>query len=295
MKPTHLLIVPALAILMGFTGCDNGTARNDYPDRSQETKAEADAIRSEGDRREQLIDRDLQQTKTSLAFAKQQNADKARLERERIKLERDQKIQPQEAKKAELEAKAKRECERIDKDAEAKATNAGTEEAAKIRAEAASRAAEVKNENAKEVAEIDADIRAAKQAADMRLANVDEGEAKEQAAIDAKRIEAENKARDERLKVATQTNEKLDRLAKDSADRRERQGSRAATDDRITSAVRQNIARHGERAQDVKIATDNGVVVLSGAVPNETTRREIVKDTEKVSGVVRVEDRIAVH
>ena len=291
MRPTHALIVPALIAVIGLTGC-NDTARGDYPDRSPQTRAEADAIRSDGDRRVQNIDRELQQTQTSLAFTRQQNADKAKLERDQIALERDQKVKPLQAKKAEIEAKSKRECERIEQDAESRAAGANTEEAARIRAEAATKVAQARSDEATQVAEIDTDIREAQQAAQKRLANVDEGEAKMQADVDAKRLAADTKAREQRLKVQEETTAKLDRLAKDSADR---QGDRTETDERITSQVRQNIARHGEPAQKITVATDNGVVQLGGEVSTETVRRAVVTDAQKIDGVVRVDDRIAVH
>ena len=295
MKSINLIIVPALAIVLGITGCDDGSARSDYPDHSQETKAAADAIRSDRERREQAIDRELQQTNTSLAFTRQQNADKARLERERITLERDQKLQPLEAQKADVEAKAKRDCERVDQETAAKLATVNGEEAAKVRAEGDRQIAEIKSSAATKTADVNGNIRTAKQDGATRLAHVDEGEAKEQAALDAKRIEAENKAREARLVVASETTEKLDRLAKDSAQRQEKTNALSASDERITSAVRQDLARHGEHAQGVTIATDQGVVVLGGTVPNESVHREIVTDAGKIKGVVRVEDRIAVH
>jgi len=37
------------------------------------------------------------------------------------------------------------------------------------------------------------------------------------------------------------------------------------------------------------------VVVLSGNVPNDTTRRTLITDAGKISGVVRVDDRLAIH
>lgn len=300
MKPVHLfIIVPALAIALGITGCNDGTARSDYPDQSQETRAEADAIRRDGERQEDIIDRDLQQNVTALSFAQQQNAAKAKLERERIELERDQKVQPLAAKKAEVEAKAKRDMERIDQETSDKVAAATGDDAPRVKAEAASSIAEVKRDAAARVAEIDADIRSANQAAQKRITNVNEGEAKEQADIAAKRAEAERAAREAKLKVKSDTTAKLDRVGKDSADRRDEQRTRDAeareTDERIKSAVQKDLARHGESARGVTVNANNGVVVLGGAVNNDAVRQKVVTDAQRISGVVRVDDRIAVH
>lgn len=300
MKPVHhFFIVPALALALGLTGCNDSTARSDYPDQTQETKAEADAIRRDGDQREAVIERDLQQNLTALSFAQQQNATKAKLERERIALERDQKVQPLEAKKADVEAKAKRDCERIDQETAAKVAAANGDEAVRLKADAATSVAEVKRDASVRVAEIDADIRAANQAAQTRITNVNEGEAKEQADIAAKRAEAERTAREAKLKVKSDTTAKLDRVGKDSAERRDEQRTRDAetreTDARITSAVQKDIAKHGESVRGVTVATERGVVVLSGAVNNDTVKQKVVSDAQRVSGVVRVDDRIAIH
>lgn len=299
MKTATLILVPALALIIGLTGCNDSTARSDYPDRSTETRAEADAIRRDGERREEIIDRDLQQTLTSLAFAEKQNADKAKLERERIEIDRDRKVQPLEAKKAEVEDKAKRECAEIDRETEAKVATVAGDEAAKIKADAASRNAEIKRDSTARVAEIEADIREAKQASQARLANVTEGEAKEQADIAAKRTDAERKAREEKLKVKSDTTAKLDRVGKDSAERREEQRARDADvrekDERITAEVQKDIARHGDSARGVTVTTDNGVVVLGGAVKNDAVRQQVATNAQRISGVVRVDNRIAVH
>ncbi|MBA3697405.1 MAG: BON domain-containing protein [Planctomycetes bacterium] len=299
MKPASLILVPALVLALGLTGCNDNTARSKYPDRSAETKAETDAIRRDGERREEVIDRDLQQTFTALSFSEQQNADKAKLERERIAIERDRKIQPLEAKKAAVEDKAMRDSERIDQETASKTATVAGEEAASIKAEAASRIAEVKRDAAARLAEIEPDIRDARQAAQTSLANVDDSEAKEQGKIMAKRAEAERKAREEKLTVNADTTAKLDKVGKDSAERRDERRSRDADmrekDERITSDVQKDIARHGDSARGVTVSTDNGVVVLGGAVRNDTVRQQVASDAQRISGVVRVDNRIAVH
>lgn len=300
MRPVHhVIIIPALALALGLTGCNDNTARSDYPDKSQETKAEADAIRRDGERREEVIERELQQNLTALSFEQQQNASKAKLERERITLERDQKIQPLEAKKAEVEAKAKRDIERADREGETKLASATVDDAPRVKADIASSIAEIKRDAAARVAEIDAEVRAANQSAQTRIANVDEGEAKEQADIAKKRAEAEQTAREEKLKVKSDTTAKLDRVGKNSEERREelrqRDASAREADERIKSAVQKDLARHGESARGVTVDANNGVVVLGGAVKNDAVRQKVVTEAQRISGVVRVDDRIAVQ
>ncbi len=63
----------------------------------------------------------------------------------------------------------------------------------------------------------------------------------------------------------------------------------------ISAAVRNNIAKHGEPTRGVTVVTNKGVVVLSGKVPNDTTRRTVVTDAGKISGVMRVEDQLAIQ
>ena len=67
------------------------------------------------------------------------------------------------------------------------------------------------------------------------------------------------------------------------------------SDQRITAKVQEDLSRHGEPTRGVTVQTDNGVVVLGGSVRDEGVRRRVVEDTQRISGVVRVEDRIAVH
>lgn len=299
MNTTTLILVPALALSLGLCGCNGEASRSDYPDRSQETRAEADAIRMDGERREEIIERDLQQSLLALSFAEKQNAEKAKLERERIEIDRDRKIQPLEAQKAELESKAKRDCERIEQETESKISTVAGDEATRVKADAASRTAEIKRDLAVRIAEIEADIRDAKQAAQVRVANVNDGEAKEQADIAAKRTDAERKAREEKLKVKGDTTAKLDRLGKESSERRDDQRARDTemrkSDDRITTQVRDSLVRHGESARGVTINTENGVVYLGGTVKNDTVRQQVAADTLKISGVSRVENRISIQ
>lgn len=298
MRSAHLLLIPTLVAACAVVGCTNND-RAQYPDKTEETKSQADAIRVERERRDQVIDRDLQQNKTALAFEESQVENKATQERARITLERDELTQPLKARQDDARATSTRECDRLILESEAKLATLNGEEATRVKAETESKTAEVKRKAADQVANAEVDIVAANQAAAKRIANVDAGEAKEKAAIAQRREQAERQAREEKLAVANQTTIKLDQLASQSQNRTDKEREvEAVTNEKdlqISAAVRNDIAKHGEPTRGVTVVTDKGVVVLSGKVPDDTTRRTVVTDAGKISGVVRVEDRLAVH
>jgi len=298
MRFAHLFLIPTLVAACAVVGC-NHDDRAQYPDKSEETKSQADAIRVERERRDQVIDRDLQQNKTALAFEESQVGNKSKLERERITLERDELTQPLKARQDDARATSKRECDRLMLESDAKLASLNGEEATRMKAETESKTAEVKSKAADQIANAEVDIVAANQAAAKRIANVDAGEAKEKAAIALRRDQAERQAREEKLAVANQTTVKLDQLASQSQKRtdneRETEAVTNEKDLQISAAVRNDIAKHGEPTRGVTVVTDKGVVVLSGNVPNDTTRRTLITDAGKISGVVRVDDRLAIH
>ena len=298
MRFSHLFLIPTLVAACAVVGC-NHDERAQYPDKTEETKSQADAIRVERERRDQVIDRDLQQNKTALAFEESQVENKATLERMRITLERDELTQPLKARQADARATSTRECDRLFLESEAKLANLTGEEATRAKAETESKTAEVKRKAADQVANAEVDIVAANQAAAKRIANVDAGEAKEKAAIAQRREQAERQAREEKLAVANQTTVKLDKLASQSQKRTDQEREiEAVTNEKdlqISAAVRKDIAKHGDPTRGVTVVTDQGVVVLSGKVPDDTTRRTVVTGAGKISGVVRVEDRLAIH
>ena len=298
MRFAHLFLIPTLVAACAVVGC-NHDDRAQYPDKSEETKSQADAIRVERERRDQVIDRDLQQNKTALAFEESQVGNKSKLERERITLERDELTQPLKARQDDARATSKRECDRLMLESDAKLASLNGEEATRMKAETESKTAEVKSKAADQIANAEVDIVAANQAAAKRIANVDAGEAKEKASIALRRDQAERQAREEKLAVANQTTVKLDQLASQSQKRtdneRETEAVTNEKDLQISAAVRNDIAKHGEPTRGVTVVTDKGVVVLSGNVPNDTTRRTLITDAGKISGVVRVDDRLAIH
>lgn len=299
MRFAHLLLVPTLVATCAMVGCNNDSNRSEYPDRTEQTKSQADAIRLEKQRRDEMIERELQQTKTTLAFEESQVEKKATQERQRIALDRDERVQPLKARQADVKATSERDCERLTQDSEARLRILNGEEATRVKTETDSKTAEVKRKAADVIANTQADIAKADQAAADRMANVDAGEAKEKAAIGLRREEAERLAREEHLAVAQQTSARIDQLGRQSSSRSERQREEAAVahqrDEDITSAVRKDLARHGEPTRGVTVATTAGVVVLSGGVPNDSVRQTIVKDASRISGVVRVDDRLAIH
>lgn len=298
MRPAHLFLIPTLVAACAVVGCNNND-RAQYPDKTEETKSQADAIRVERDRRDQVIERDLQQNKTALAFEESQVENKAKQERERITIERDQLVQPLTARQEDARTESKRECDRLEVESDSKLASLNGEEATRVKTETQSKTAEVKRKAADKIANAEVDIVAANQAAAKRIANVDAGEAKEKAAIAQRREQAERQAREEHLAVANQTTDKLDRLASQSRNRtdkdREVEAVTNEKDLQISAAVRNDIAKHGDPTRGVTVVTDKGVVVLSGKVPDESTRNTLVTNAGKISGVVRVEDRLAVH
>ena len=208
-------------------------------------------------------------------------------------------IQPLKARQDDARATSKRECDRLIQDSDVRLATLNGEEATRVKAETESKTAEVKRKAADLVANAETDITAANQASAKRIANVDAGEAKEKAAIALRREQAERQAREEHLTVATKTTAQLDQIAQKSQQRTDKEREVEAVtnqkDLEIATAVRKNIASHGDPARGVTVVSDKGVVVLSGAVPDETTRRTVVTGAGKISGVVRVDDRLAIH
>lgn len=299
MKSFHPLFVPALVAALAIVGCGEQSNRSEYPDRSQETKAQANTIKQESEQRDLAIKRDLEQQTTALGFEEKQVVDKAKQERERVALDRDQATEPLKLRQQEAKAAAEREAERINAEAKAKLESLNGDEATRVKAEAESKVAEARRKSAEAVSEDEAKVVRARQSADEKIAKIDEQEARQKAAIAGKRTEAERKAREAHLKVSNDTTAKMDSLGKDSAVRVKQQQTQAKevveTDARIAAAVRNNIERRGDAGRGVTVAANNGVVVLSGVVPNEIVRREIITATGKIDGVARVDDRLAIR
>src|SRR5439155_21812004 len=73
------------------------------------------------------------------------------------------------------------------------------------------------------------------------------------------------------------------------------EGAVAANDEAITSAVRQKLASKPDVAAAVAVDTRAGVVTLSGVVPTQTTKQEIIQIARDIQGVQKVEDHLTVR
>lgn len=71
-------------------------------------------------------------------------------------------------------------------------------------------------------------------------------------------------------------------------------GTVAANDDAITSAVRMKLASKPDVASSVAVDTRAGVVTLSGSVPTQTQKEEIIQIARDTQGVQKVEDHLTV-
>ncbi len=73
------------------------------------------------------------------------------------------------------------------------------------------------------------------------------------------------------------------------------EGTVAVNDDAITSAVRQKLASKPDVAAAVVVDTRAGVVTLSGTVPTQTEKQEIIQIARDTQGVQKVEDHLTVR
>jgi hyperosmotically inducible periplasmic protein len=66
------------------------------------------------------------------------------------------------------------------------------------------------------------------------------------------------------------------------------------TDDTVTLRVRSAISADPELANGIEIATEDGVVRLSGVVPDQDTKQRVEAVAKKVDGVERVQNDLRV-
>lgn len=299
MKPTLPIASAVIAAALIVAGCDQQTARGDYPDRTEETRIQADAIRKDAAQRKEAIDREYDEKATANAFRASQVKAKAKRDREEIELEREREVAPLAAKQKEAKAKAEREREQIKADSELKLKDLGGAEADKAKAERDGKIAEAEQRAAAAVAEVADDITKAGLKAQKAKAVVDEREAKELAEVDRELAEAKTKVRERKLAIDAETNDRLAKLEKDSKTRVEKNRTAETQtlerDREITQKIRSDLDRDQARGGTVSIDTRDGVVVLKGTVPSEEDRRTIVSKANKVDGVVRVDDRLSVR
>lgn len=296
MKPFSPLLVPALVGALALLGCNEHSTRSEYPDNSPQTKAQANALHQDADRRDQVIERDLQQRMTTLGFEEKQVVDKAKQDRDQVVIDHDQTIQPIKLHQQEAKSTAMREEQRIIADRDSQLASLNGDEATRVKTIANSKVADVNRACAETIADDEAKIVKAQQKTSERVAKIDEQEALKKTEISKKRLAAEHQAREDHLKVSIETTEKLDGVGKNSAAlvKQERTQAQKNTKDdaRITAAVRDHLDRQGELAKGVTVTTNGGIAVLTGVVANQTVRRDLIMATGKIDGVVRVDDQL---
>ena len=69
----------------------------------------------------------------------------------------------------------------------------------------------------------------------------------------------------------------------------------AAGDAAITTAVRERLASKPEVASAVAVETHGGVVTLSGTVPSQTQKEQVIQIARETQGVQKVEDHLEVR
>jgi osmotically-inducible protein OsmY len=299
MKPTLPLACAVIAVSLISTGCDQQTARGDYPDRTQETRIRADDLRRDASQRNQAIDREYDDRATASAFRATQIKAKAKRDRDEIELGRERDTAPLVAKQKEAKAKAEREREQIKADTDLRLKDLGGAEADKAKADSEKALAEADQRAATAAASVSDDITKVNLKAQKEKAAIDEREAKELADVDRELAEAKAKARERKLAVDADLAAQLDKLEKEGKSRVEKTRSAEAEtqerDQRITQKIRDDLDRDKARNGAVSIDTRDGVVVLKGTVPSEEDRRSLVGKVNKVDGVVRVDDRLSVR
>lgn len=299
MKPFSLLLVPALVGALAIMGCHEQSTRSEYPDHSPQTKAQADALHQEAERRDQVIERDLQQRMTTLGFEEKQVVDKAKQDRDQIVIDHDQTIQPLKLHQQEAKSAAEREELRIATEMKSQLATVNGDEATRVKTAADSKVADVHRTSAETIADDEAKIVKAQQKVNEKIAKIDEQEALKKADISKKRLAAEHQAREDHLKVSIDTTDKLDGVGKNSAalvkQERTQVQKNTKEDARIAAAVRDNLDRQGAQTKGVTVTANGGVVELTGVVANETVRRDLVIATGKVDGVVRVDDQLSIR
>lgn len=292
------LLTAAMASIVGLTGCNNDATHSQYPDKSVETRAQAQAIRDDAQRSNDSSNRDQEQRLTALSFRTSQAEQKAKQAHEQIAINLDHALTPLKAAQDQAKATGSREREAIDQEGEGAPVNPNNEEVIRIKADKEVRKVKSQQVETDILAENEAKILALKNEAAINKAKIVENEASEKAVIKAERSEAEQQNRERKLAISIETTSKLDKLGEKSADRREETGKQEAAaerqDQNITAAVRKAIAR-GDSARDVTISTRAGIVVLTGVVASEVIRREVIADATKVVGVVRLDDKMSIR
>ena len=295
--PTFLASA-TLAALVGLAGCSDGN-HSRYPDQTSETKARAQVLRDDAERRTELVDRNLAQTMTSLGFRTTQMEQRSVQAREKIAIELSAVTQPILAREEAAKAALTRGQDASDRELATALVDAKPDQVAGLKAAADDRRTALLRTTAEATREGEATMTKAKEEAARKVAADAEVVAKETAVIAKERMEAERTAREARLAIAVATTTRLDDLGEKSAERRSDDDRRASEGvsqgTKVNAAVREELGRHGSADRDITVNSTDGVVTLVGTVPHEAARRDILQGVAKVSGVVRVEDQLTVR
>ena len=304
MRPSLSILVPILAtgLILATSGCDQQSARSDYPDTSPQTHRQVDEIQADATARRAAIDKRLDESTTAIAFHRGQISDKAKADRAKIALDHDQSVAPLTAKRESTKVKYDAQKQEIATALEKKQKDNAAEEAPKLQADAASQTAEVDRKQTAEYVSIDQDIRSADDTAAKKKNDLDAQESKDLADCDRQLTDAKNQARADKLAVDKDVNSKLASVEGDSksrADKAHAAEDRSSESDRkISAAVRSDLDDDksvAAKSSDVGISTKDGVVTLTGTVPSDYDRHAIITKAGRTSGVKSVQDQLSVR
>ncbi|MBA3936840.1 MAG: BON domain-containing protein [Planctomycetes bacterium] len=304
MRPTLAFLVPVLAtgLILATAGCDQQTARSDYPDNSPQTHRQIDEIQADATARRAAVDKRAEEKATAITFHRGQITDKAKADRAKIALDHDQAVAPLAAKREAAKVKYDAQKQEIATALAKKQKDNTAEEAPKLLADAASQTAEVERKETAEFVSIDQDIRSADDTAAKKKNDVDAQEAKDLADCDRQLTETKNQARADKLAVDKDVNGKVASVEGDSKSRMEKAHAnedRSLESDRKTSAaVRADL--DGDKAvaaksSDVAITTRDGIVTLTGTVPSDYDRHAVIAKAGQTKGVKSVVDQMSVR
>jgi osmotically-inducible protein OsmY len=304
MRPTLSILVPVLAtgLILATAGCDQQSARSDYPDNTPQTHRQVDEINNDATARKAAIDKRYDDTATAIAFHRGQISDKAKADRAKIALDHDRDVAPLTAKRNATKVKYDAQKQEIATALDKKQKDNTAEEAPKLQADAASQTADVDRKETAEFVSIDQDIRSADDTAAKKKNDVDAQEAKDLADCDRQLTEAKNQARADKLAVDKDVNSKLASVESDSKSRMDKSHTAEdrsnESDRKISAAVRSDLDDDKSvagKSSDVAITTKDGVVTLSGTVPSDYDRHAIITKAGKTSGVKSVQDQLSVR
>lgn len=295
------VILSACLCALFTTACHESTSRGAYPDNSADTQKQADNIRMDAQSRKEAADREFADKATALAFREGQSKEKTRQELATVDLDRDRSVAPLIAKQEALKAQGQRDKERVDNETAELLKAPGSQEAT-IQAEANSKKADIEQKTIAAVTTLVNDSDKAENVAKAKRLDIATAESQRFSAIQQERTIDEQALRKRKIAIDTDANLQLTKLGEKSGEQGTKERAAAAkTDDndrKITSAIRVRFADDktlAARTQDVQVSTNAGVVVVSGTVAGETERRAVLDQAGKVSGVVRVEDKLAIR